>query len=48
MQTNGETEPLYDETVAIIIKSRRVLNSLIQRNMRIGYNRVARIFEKTG
>jgi S-DNA-T family DNA segregation ATPase FtsK/SpoIIIE len=41
----GEADPLYDEAVAIVVKTRRASISLVQRNLRIGYNRAARIIE---
>lgn len=43
---DGEADPLYDEAVAIVIKTRRASISLVQRNLRIGYNRAARIIEE--
>ncbi|MCC7090944.1 MAG: DNA translocase FtsK 4TM domain-containing protein [Nitrosomonas sp.] len=42
----GEADPLYDEAVAIVVKTRRASISLVQRNLRIGYNRAARIIEE--
>lgn len=42
----GEADPLYDEAVAIIAKSRRASISLVQRQLRIGYNRAARLIEE--
>lgn len=44
--SGGETDPLYDEAVAMVIKSRRASISLVQRNLRIGYNRAARLIEE--
>jgi S-DNA-T family DNA segregation ATPase FtsK/SpoIIIE len=41
----GETDPLYDEAVAIVLKSRRASISSVQRQLRIGYNRAARLIE---
>ena len=41
----GESDPLYDEAVAIVVKTRRASISLVQRNLRIGYNRAARLIE---
>jgi len=41
----GEADPLYDEAVAIVVKTRRASISLVQRNLRIGYNRAARLIE---
>jgi S-DNA-T family DNA segregation ATPase FtsK/SpoIIIE len=42
----GESDPLYDEAVAIVMKSRRASISLVQRHLRIGYNRAARLIEQ--
>ena len=42
---DGEADPLYDEAVAIVVKTRRASISLVQRNLRIGYNRAARLIE---
>ncbi len=42
---NGETDPLYDEAVAIVMKTRRASISGVQRQLRIGYNRAARLIE---
>jgi S-DNA-T family DNA segregation ATPase FtsK/SpoIIIE len=41
----GELDPLYDEAVQIVTSSRRASISSLQRRMRIGYNRAARIIE---
>ncbi len=41
----GEADPLYDEAVAIVLKSRRASISSVQRHLRIGYNRAARLIE---
>jgi S-DNA-T family DNA segregation ATPase FtsK/SpoIIIE len=43
---NAEADPLYDEAVAIVLKSRRASISLVQRHLRIGYNRAARLIEQ--
>ncbi|SER37492.1 DNA segregation ATPase FtsK/SpoIIIE, S-DNA-T family [Nitrosomonas sp. Nm51] len=45
-QNGGEQDPLYDEAVQIVIKTRRASISLVQRNLRIGYNRAARMIEE--
>lgn len=42
---NGETDALYDQAVQIVTASRRASISSLQRRMRIGYNRAARIIE---
>ncbi len=41
-----ESDPLYDEAVAFVIKSRRASISAVQRQLRIGYNRAARLIEQ--
>jgi S-DNA-T family DNA segregation ATPase FtsK/SpoIIIE len=43
---DAEADPLYDEAVAVVLKSRRASISLVQRNLRIGYNRAARLIEQ--
>ena len=44
-QTSGELDPLFDEAVQIVTSTRRASISSLQRRMRIGYNRAARIIE---
>ncbi len=44
-ENGGERDPLYDEAVQIVIQSRKASISYVQRNLRIGYNRAARIIE---
>jgi len=44
--TGGESDPLYDQAVDIVLKSRRASISLVQRHLRIGYNRAARLIEQ--
>ncbi|MBS1219484.1 MAG: translocase FtsK, partial [Proteobacteria bacterium] len=43
---NTESDPLYDQAVAIVLKTRRPSISLVQRHLRIGYNRAARLIEQ--
>lgn len=38
-------DPMYDEAVAIVIQHQRASISLVQRYLRIGYNRAARLLE---
>ena len=45
VKKDGELDPLYDEAVKIVTSTRRASISSIQRRMRIGYNRAARIVE---
>ena len=42
----GESDPLYDEAVAIVLRTRRASISAVQRHLRIGYNRAARLIEE--
>jgi len=42
----GEADPMYDQAVAVVIKSRRASISFVQRQLRIGYNRSARLLEQ--
>jgi len=41
-----EADPLYDQAVEIVLKQRRASISLVQRHLRIGYNRAARLLEQ--
>ncbi|WP_147693103.1 DNA translocase FtsK [Vogesella mureinivorans] len=41
----SETDPLYDEAVGIVLKTRKASISSVQRQLRIGYNRAARLIE---
>jgi S-DNA-T family DNA segregation ATPase FtsK/SpoIIIE len=43
---NAEADPMYDQAVQIVLKSRRASISLVQRHLRIGYNRAARLIEQ--
>ena len=42
---SGEADPLYDQAVQIVLQNRRASISLVQRHLRIGYNRAARLIE---
>ena len=42
----GEADALYDQAVGIVLKNRRASISLVQRHLRIGYNRAARLLEQ--
>ncbi|WP_296650544.1 DNA translocase FtsK [Paraburkholderia sp.] len=44
--TGDESDPLYDQAVEVVIKNRRASISLVQRHLRIGYNRAARLLEQ--
>ncbi|KKB61383.1 cell division protein FtsK [Robbsia andropogonis] len=43
---DAEADPLYDQAVEIVLKNRRASISLVQRHLRIGYNRAARLLEQ--
>jgi len=43
---DGEADPMYDQAVAVVLKTRRPSISLVQRHLRIGYNRAARLIEQ--
>jgi S-DNA-T family DNA segregation ATPase FtsK/SpoIIIE len=42
----GESDPMYDQAVAIVLQHKRASISLVQRHLRIGYNRAARLLEQ--
>jgi S-DNA-T family DNA segregation ATPase FtsK/SpoIIIE len=44
-EPNGEKDALYDQAVEIVLRTRRPSISLVQRHLRIGYNRAARLIE---
>ncbi len=41
----GEKDPMYDQAVEIVLKDRKASISYVQRKLRIGYNRSARLLE---
>ncbi|MDB5776502.1 MAG: cell division protein [Herbaspirillum sp.] len=43
---DAEADPLYDEAVAFVVRSRRASISAVQRQFRVGYNRAARLVEQ--
>ena len=42
----ARADPMYDQAVAIVLQHRRASISLVQRHLRIGYNRAARLLEQ--
>jgi S-DNA-T family DNA segregation ATPase FtsK/SpoIIIE len=42
----GESDAMYDQAVAIVLQHKRASISLVQRHLRIGYNRAARLLEQ--
>lgn len=44
-EREGEADPLYDEAVAVVTESRRASISYLQRRLKVGYNRAARMIE---
>jgi S-DNA-T family DNA segregation ATPase FtsK/SpoIIIE len=43
---DGEQDPMYDNAVAIVLQHKKASISLVQRHLRIGYNRAARLLEQ--
>jgi S-DNA-T family DNA segregation ATPase FtsK/SpoIIIE len=37
---------MYDQAVAVVLQNRKASISLVQRHLRIGYNRAARLLEQ--
>jgi S-DNA-T family DNA segregation ATPase FtsK/SpoIIIE len=45
-QDDAEADPLYDQAVQIVLESRKASVSWVQRRLKIGYNRAARMVER--
>jgi DNA segregation ATPase FtsK/SpoIIIE, S-DNA-T family len=43
---DGESDAMYDQAVAVVLQHRKASISLVQRHLRIGYNRAARLLEQ--
>ncbi len=43
---SGESDAMYDQAVEVVLQHRRASISLVQRHLRIGYNRAARLLEQ--
>ncbi len=44
--SSGESDAMYDQAVAVVLHHKRASISLVQRHLRIGYNRAARLLEQ--
>jgi S-DNA-T family DNA segregation ATPase FtsK/SpoIIIE len=43
---DAESDPMYDQAVSVVVQHKRASISLVQRHLRIGYNRAARLLEQ--
>lgn len=45
-EEDAESDPLYDQAVAAVVESGRASISMVQRRLKVGYNRAARLIEQ--
>ena len=45
-EAGGDRDPMYDQAVEVVLKNRKASISLVQRHLKIGYNRSARMLEE--
>jgi S-DNA-T family DNA segregation ATPase FtsK/SpoIIIE len=46
LDAGEESDPLYDQAIAVVTESRKASISYVQRRLKVGYNRAARMIEQ--